>query len=339
MIDIEKLLEEAPEDPPCGPNLEYDPVFLAMEQAAQGRPDQQFGETVIAAEGPDWSAVREHATALFARTKDLRVAVQLTRALVISDGLGGLNAGFRLIHTMLERYWDKVHPELDVEDDNDPTMRLNALAPLVDQEGLLRDLHRRPLARSRTVGQILVRDAEVALGKAPAPPEGAPYSLDQIESMLRSIAAEDSVQIEAVREAEQGVRGLYAFLSEKVGADRATDLRPLANLLAPLTQLCNRVAGSATAAEGGTGEEGVAAVGPAGGAALQVTGDVRSREDALRLLDKVCDYLERNEPANPAPLLIKRAKRLMTMNFLDILEDMAPDSISNVQMIAGIKPD
>lgn len=338
MIDIEKLLEETPEDPPCGPNLEYDPLFLAMEQAAQGKPDQQFGDTVIAAEGPDWPVVQEHALALFQRTKDLRVAVHLTRAWVSGDGLGGLAAGFKLIHQLLDRYWESVHPELDADDDNDPTMRLNSLAPLVDPEGLLRELVRRPLVRSRSVGQVLVRDAEVALGKAPAPPEGAPFSLDQIESMLRAIAAEDSSQIEVVREAEHAVRGLYALLSGKVGADRATDMRPLAALLSPLTQLCDRVLGSGSAAVE-AGEEGGATGGQAGAAALQVTGEVRSREDALRLLDKVCDYLERNEPANPAPLLIKRAKRLMNMNFLDILEDMAPDSVSNVQMIAGIKPD
>ncbi|MGB0129071.1 MAG: type VI secretion system protein TssA [Rhodocyclaceae bacterium] len=339
MIDIEKLLEPTPDDPPCGPNLEYDPVFLAMEQSAQGKPDQQFGETVIAAEGPDWPNVQEQALALFARTKDLRVAVQLTRALVSTSGLAGLNAGFKLIHEMLARYWENVHPELDAEDDNDPTMRLNSLAPLVDAEGLLRDLHRRPLVRSRTVGQILVRDAEIALGKVPAPTEGAPYSLDQIESMLRAIAAEDSSQIDVVREAEQAVRSLYAFLSEKVGADRATDLRPLAGLLSPLTQLCDRVLGSTSATSADAAEEAATPGGAPGTVALQVIGDVRSRDDALRLLDKVCDYLERNEPANPAPLLIKRAKRLMTMNFLDILEDMAPDSVSNVQMIAGIKPD
>jgi type VI secretion system protein ImpA len=64
---------------------------------------------------------------------------------------------------------------------------------------------------------------------------------------------------------------------------------------------------------------------------------VRSRDDALRLLDKVCDYLERQEPSNPAPLLIKRARRLMTMNFVDIIRDMAPDSLAQVETIAGIK--
>lgn len=339
MIDIEKLLAPTAEGPPCGPNLEYDAAFLALEQAAQGKPEQQFGATIIPAEEPEWRAVRDQALALFARTKDLRVAVSLTRALVNSSGLAGLNAGLKLIHQMLEQFWDHVHPQLDVEDGNDPTMRLNSLGPLVEAEGLIRDMRHSAFVQARGVGQILVRDVEVALGKLPAPAEGAPYTVDQIESLLRGIAAEDSAQVAVVREAEKTVRALYALLSEKVGSDRAIDLRPLINALHGLAQLCDRAVGvpgvATVAAEGGeTGAEGMAA-----GGALQVTGDIRSRDDALRLLDKVCDYLERHEPTSPAPLLIKRAKRLMTMSFVEILRDMAPESVPKVESIAGIKAD
>lgn len=340
MIDIEKLLADVAEEPPCGPNLEYDAEFLALEQVSQGKPEQQFGDTIIPAEQPEWRAVREQALALFARTKDLRVAVSLTRALVSSGGLAGLNAGLKLIHQMLEKFWDHVHPQLDVEDGNDPTMRLNSLGPLVDAEGLIREMRHSAFVQAKGLGQILVRDVEVALGKLPAPAEGAPYTLDQIESLLRGIAAEDPTQVAVVREAEQTVRALYKLLSDKVGSDRAIDLRPLINSLHGLVQLCDRVVGvpgDVAAAE--EGSEAGAAGGAAAGGALQVTGDIRSRDDALRLLDKVCDYLERHEPSNPAPLLIKRAKRLMTMSFVDILRDMAPESIPNVESIAGIKAD
>ena len=34
MVALEALLAEAPQDPPCGPNLEYDPDFMALDQAA-----------------------------------------------------------------------------------------------------------------------------------------------------------------------------------------------------------------------------------------------------------------------------------------------------------------
>jgi type VI secretion system protein ImpA len=52
-------------------------------------------------------------------------------------------------------------------------------------------------------------------------------------------------------------------------------------------------------------------------------------------LERVCEYLERHEPASPAPLLIRRAQRLMTKSFLDIVKDLLPDSVSKVETLAG----
>ena len=64
-------------------------------------------------------------------------------------------------------------------------------------------------------------------------------------------------------------------------------------------------------------------------------GSIGSRADASRALDAVCAYLERHEPANPAPLLIRRAQRLMAMGFLDIMRDIAPEALGTVEQIAG----
>ena len=66
-----------------------------------------------------------------------------------------------------------------------------------------------------------------------------------------------------------------------------------------------------------------------------IAGEIRSREDAVRALDLVCRYLERHEPSNPAPLFIRRAQRLMTKNFLEIVKDLLPDSLSNLEQLAG----
>jgi len=62
----------------------------------------------------------------------------------------------------------------------------------------------------------------------------------------------------------------------------------------------------------------------------------RSPQDVVDLLGRICDYLERNEPTNPAPLLIRRAQRLMTMNFVDILRDVAPEGVAAISRIAGL---
>lgn len=337
VIDIEPLLAEAAEEPPCGPNLEYDAAFLELEQSTQGRPEQQFGETVIPAEEPAWGEVQDLALSLLQRSKDLRIAVPLTRALVNLEGVAGLNAGLKLIHEMLLRYWDHVHPQLDAEDDNDPTMRLNSLAPLIDADTLLRDLRKCPFLRSRSAGQVLVRDVEVALGKLPPPAEGGAMTQDQVESIARVVAADSPGSLEVVREAAQTLRSLHGLLVEKVGGERALDVRPMASILTPLVNVCNNAL-AATGSAAVEAEAGAVEGAPgSAGAPLQVSGEIRSRDDAIRLLEKVCAYLERTEPTNPAPLLIQRAKRLMTMSFVDIIRDMAPDSVSQVETIAGIR--
>ncbi len=80
-IAVDCLLQPVTADDPVGPDLEYDPAYLAAFRAAEGTPERQMGGTVVAAEEPDWHRVQALAADLLTRSKDLRVAVLLTRAL------------------------------------------------------------------------------------------------------------------------------------------------------------------------------------------------------------------------------------------------------------------
>lgn len=53
------------------------------------------------------------------------------------------------------------------------------------------------------------------------------------------------------------------------------------------------------------------------------------------MLDLICDYYARCEPSSPVPLLLKRAKRLVFMDFIEIIKDLAPDGLSQVELIRG----
>lgn len=63
---------------------------------------------------------------------------------------------------------------------------------------------------------------------------------------------------------------------------------------------------------------------------------VENREDVLRVLDLVCKYYEQYEPASPVPILVRRAMRLVEKNFLEIIRDLAPDSLAQIQVISGV---
>ena len=111
-MDLQQLLVAAAESPPGGANLEYDPRFLALEEAARGKPEQDMAGTVVPAVEPDWPQVSEQAEALLLVSKDLRIAMHLVRALTRLENLAGFTAGIGFVSELLERYWDDVHPRL-----------------------------------------------------------------------------------------------------------------------------------------------------------------------------------------------------------------------------------
>src|SRR4051794_36158531 len=129
-VDIETARRPIAGDDPCGPNLEYDAKFAELERASTGKPEQQIGSTIVKAEDPDWVVVQREALALLERTKDLRVAVHLTKALLRTGAWEGFADGLDLLSGLLENSWEGLHPRLDPDDDNDPTARINILAGL-----------------------------------------------------------------------------------------------------------------------------------------------------------------------------------------------------------------
>jgi type VI secretion system protein ImpA len=55
----------------------------------------------------------------------------------------------------------------------------------------------------------------------------------------------------------------------------------------------------------------------------------------MRRIDEICDYYARSEPSSPVPLLLRRAQRLVGKNFLDLLRDLAPGGVNEMEVISG----
>jgi type VI secretion system protein ImpA len=68
-------------------------------------------------------------------------------------------------------------------------------------------------------------------------------------------------------------------------------------------------------------------------------GEITSRNEVIRALDAVCGYYERNEPSSPVPILLRRAQRLVSKNFMDIMRDLAPSGMSDIEKIQGPEGD
>lgn len=54
------------------------------------------------------------------------------------------------------------------------------------------------------------------------------------------------------------------------------------------------------------------------------------------MLDKVKHYFNQYEPSHPAPLMIDRVQRLIALDFMQIVRDLAPDGLGQVETILGM---
>jgi type VI secretion system protein ImpA len=334
----------------AGPNLELAPEFGALERAAQGKPEQQYGDTIIAAADPDWKEVEEQALALLDRTRDLRVLTNLAVAHLHLAGFADFAAMLASIRQLLTAAWQEVHPQLDPDDENDPTLRANALLRLAHPSFVLRHVRDLPLANSPRLGRFSWRDIALATGVLETEPDQERPS----EAMIRS-AFQDSdmtrlaeLRAAALIAAEQAT-AIAAIFDDRTGYGTGPDFLPLTKLLTEVVRDIDRYVVFPTVSQDETpaqGSEPMVAITPAQSQAVPQlqsgeSGEaarfapVRSRAEVIRLLDLVCEYYERYEPSSPLPMLLQRARGLVDKNFLEILHDLAPDGLTQAQTIVG----
>ncbi|MYM34965.1 type VI secretion system protein TssA [Duganella sp. FT94W] len=340
-IDIAALSAPLSEQAPCGDNLEYDPQFLALEEAGRGKPEVQYGSTITAATPPDWQTVRALALQLMRRSRDLRLAVALIRAQLGLDGVQGLAAGLALLTAWLARFWDDIHPRLDPDDDNDPVLRVNVLAALCQQDELLRELREAPLVRVRGLGSFSLRDIDLAGGDAAPPPGQQKISLAVIDAAFAE-AEPGALELTctSLHAAAGHARSIEQLLMDKVGPASALDLSPLTALLrrasaALQPHLRDAGAGQQSPAVDAEGE----AVGARPGQAASVPRgeQINSRAEVTRALEKLCAYYAAHEPSSPVPLLLQRARKLVDMGFADLLQELAPDGLAQLAQVSGVR--
>ena len=340
-LNIAPLVEPIAADAPAGrdPTL-HDGAFQALQQAIKGRVEYKDvgGDEVRVYHPPDWQAVYEQALDCASRTRDLRLCLMLMRSAASTEGPAGLSAGIGLLRETIARFWDDLYPALDAETDDPGEQvfrRVTVLNELADRSGLLRDLRDMPILEARGIGRFGLRAIHLAQGKeAPSPGEEVPES-GLIQGALGNDPAigETRATLVAAREA---VGGLDQELRDRLGTD-APDLAPLGRILEEMASVLGASA-PAEAAPGAVASVGAApaAVGAAPAAEPAVADELHNREQVVAALDKILAYYARHEAASPIPLLVKRVKRLVPMDFLDLMEDLAPSAVKQIKEIGGI---
>ncbi|MFT5299927.1 MAG: type VI secretion system protein ImpA [Mariniblastus sp.] len=348
-IDLEGLFDERM-PAPSGTDLEYDPTFAKMEQAAQGKPEQQYGDTIIEAEPPEWGEVESNAKEILGRSHDLRAAVYLACATLSERGLVSFASVIGLVKGYIENYWDSMNPILDPEDDNDPTIRINSLMTLCDPATTLNLLNSTPLVKVKAVGEFGLRDWRFANGDV-AWPEASEQPKPELSLVLAAFQACELDELEQIKDAAKSlladVKKIEELVTDQVGSAQSCNFETLVKELVAINRILEGqfslrapaetdIEVDADSVESEVGDE-VKSKTIGTSAKLSVANlAISSRNEAIKALDKVCEYFEKYEPSSPLPLLLKRARRLSSKSFVEIIRDISPDGMHQVASLSGL---
>jgi len=335
-VDVPLLLTAVSATSPCGEDMEYDAQFLQLERDAKGQPERSMGDSILPAEPPEWRSIQQQSLDLLQRSKDLRITHFLLQSTLALQGVAGLAEVLTLIDALLRQYWAELHPRLDADDDNDPTVRINALTGLTCETNI-RLLRESILTRSRTFGPVTLRAALNASGLQS-------FADEQLGNQQLNAAFLDSdpEQLQATRDALSAARAaceaIEQQVNDQVGSAQGVDLSALKQPLKQALQLLNQaVPGTDSSSDPeAVSEDNAPSVDNAAAPAVpRPSGDIATRDDVLRSLDKILAYYTRHEPSSPLPVLLNRAKNLVHADFAAIVRNLIPDGMSQFENLRG----
>ncbi|HEY5910486.1 MAG TPA: type VI secretion system protein TssA [Verrucomicrobiae bacterium] len=331
---IEALLKPVSAEQPCGPDLSYDGRFDELETLLKGKREIDIGNIKRPAEPPDWRELQQKAAAFLKDSKHLRIAMMFCCSLLQTRGLAGFRDGLQLLHGLVEKYWGALYPLLDPEDNNDPTARLNMLSALTAPRGSVTGwmtfmdyLHTTALCQPRGAAAVTFEQIQNAKLGQTSPEGAAPQgpTLAALTPVLRAGAAQIAESHGCLKEALEAVQGMDRYLTSTLSAGKTMSFDELEKTLqAMLTALQPYLPvpggdGGETAEAASTPE---ASTVESPGSGIVISGSIRSREDVVKALEKICQYYDQVEPGSPVPYLLRRAQKLANMNFVQAVQEL-----------------
>lgn len=369
-MDLEPFLVPVGQDNASGSDLRNDPRFHSIERLLDPAARSLRLENVRGGGTGhidiDWGGVLDQAADLARSGRDIRLLVIVTRALANAEGFPGLQGGLDLLTATVERFWDSAHPTLRESPSarEAATRRINSLFQLENTDnGLLCDLEFTTILAPRGIGPITGGDlcaggltrnqAQAEMPSGLGDKEMAELlsrhdaRVNRVTAACRAEAIERpeglATLIRAIEAARAALARLEIALNTRVMENgvgvRFKDLdRVLARTLGPLAAAQAQDTPAPPAPEAPAMADPAPALNGTQAPAAQggIPAAVNSRRDVERCLDMIIDFYERTEPSSPIPHLARRMRKMVPMNFLQLMEEIAPSGMKEFKNVAGV---
>jgi type VI secretion system protein ImpA len=332
-LDIAALVAPLSDDAPSGPDLSYDDERVEIESAFE----QSVSVENVEDDTTDWRGVIDRITAQAERTRDMWLPVYLMRAAAASKRFELVVDGAELLAGLVEQRWGDVHPQLD---EYGFIGRKTPCESLTRTREFIGPIARVPLIEHPRLGRFTGEDL-IRFREQGASADGYGMFRKVVEDMpaqeLQAILARfDSLAT--------ALRRLDGVMTANAEGDTATNFKPTYDALDAIrTALVSHVPGAEAAAvadldEGWPADTGGSDTGFAGGGGVALSGPgfsgvIRTRDEAIRALDAICAYFAAFEPGSPVPLALTRAREWIGLDFMSVLQDIAPSSLGEAGVI------
>jgi type VI secretion system protein ImpA len=323
-IDPDSLATPVSEEAPAGPDLSYEASRQEIESAFErsiSAVDDEGAEDEI-----DWrhtiAMIEEEA----AQTRDLWLAVYLMRAGARNGRLDTVEEGARLLAALCENLWDTVHPQLE---DYGFQGRKGPCESLTRIGEFLNPLRRVVLIEHPRLGRYSGADFDRFRENG-----GAEDGYGLFQALLEETGDEPLQEVvDRLSGVADSIRRADSVMTANADGDTSTNFQPTYEAIELLRK--SVAAFMRTPSEDGAGEADGAAGGGggvgAGGAAF--SGGITSRADVLRAIDAITEYYRQREPGSPVPFALRRARDWVSLDFLQVLEDIAPNSLDEAKRV------
>jgi len=226
---------------------------------------------------------------------------------------------------------------------------MNALAALTEAEGLGRSVRDARLLDDGGASMTL-RQVEALLDSSKTDQIDYPGGIGRLRDAARRAHEKAAAPVVALREALELLQRIRETSERALGQSWAPDFSRLEKSLRTVVQLlpeqsqqdqAESVSPHATVGTEGNGSLQTMTNGTAENVGVGLRSvrikdiEISSRDDVQVLLEKACQYLERTEPSHPSPMLIRRAQRLLELNFFQIIEELVPEGLQKIESLAG----